>query len=147
MHVYRLTRAPYAALDGKGSLTRSGRWHTKGNPVVYTSSSRALALLEYFVNLSPYQFPSDLVLLTIDIPDSLILPLHPPNNWNSPACAEARAAGDAWINEAASAALAVPSVVVPEESNIILNPSHRSFPLLRVLATRPFHPDPRFSVA
>lgn len=145
MQAFRLTRAPYATLDGKGALTRSGRWHTKGNPIVYASSSRALALLEYLVNLAPHQLPPDLVFLTIDIPDDLILPLHPPNCWNSHNSPTARQAGDAWLTEASSAVLSVPSVVIPEESNLLINPTHPQAARINLTATASYHTDPRLN--
>lgn len=146
MRVYRLTRAPYATLDGKGALVRSGRWHTKGNPVVYASSSRALALLECLVNFTSYQLPEDLVFLAVDVPDRLIASLNPPTGWNSPESDQARQAGDAWLGKASSAALAVPSVVVPKEANILLNPVHPGFAEIRVAGIDTFQPDPRLKL-
>ena len=73
MRVCRICRKSYVdnALDGIGGMYTSGRWHTKGNPIVYTASSAALAALEVLVHVDPLMAPSDLRLLAIEIPDDL----------------------------------------------------------------------------
>lgn len=89
MRVWRICRKPYVdnALDGIGGMYTSGRWHTKGNPIVYTASSAALAALELLVHVDPLMAPSDLRLLAIEIPDDLstavLEPTMLPGDWST----------------------------------------------------------------
>ena len=75
MRGWRICRKTYAAdsLSGRGGLFTSGRWHTKGRPVVYKSGSLALAALEMLVHVDKSMLPSDLVQIEVDIPDSLTI--------------------------------------------------------------------------
>jgi RES domain-containing protein len=73
MRVWRICRKPYVdiALDGIGGMYTSGRWHTKGHPIVYTAYSAALAALEVLVHVDPLTAPPDLRLIAIELPDDL----------------------------------------------------------------------------
>src|SRR5262245_54338136 len=104
MRVWRICRQPYAAttLDGIGGMYTSGRWHGKGHPIVYTASSAALAALEVLVHVDPLVAPSDLRLLTIELPDDLAMetldPAALPESWNAvPAPAVLQALGTSWL--------------------------------------------------
>ena len=85
MYCWRIARRRYADLSGAGGLTYSGRWHQKGQPVIYASTSIALAALEYAVHTA--ERPNDSVLLTIQIPDESVLQIEAyvsgplPGNW------------------------------------------------------------------
>ena len=89
MRVWRICRKPYVdiALDGIGGMYTSGRWHTKGHPIVYTAYSAALAALEVLVHVDPLTAPPDLRLIAIELPDDLstevldVLTL--PEGWHS----------------------------------------------------------------
>jgi hypothetical protein len=96
MKVWRLCRQPFVAtaLDGIGGLYAGGRWHCRGQPIVYAASSAALAALEVLVHVDPLDAPEDLRLLTLELPDDfpiernlLLNPLHP-------AITQVRIAGD-----------------------------------------------------
>lgn len=150
MLVWRLTRAPYADLSGRGGELASGRWHTKGRPVVYTAGTAALALLEVRVRLDlPLDLlPDDYVLMRIEAPDDLavhdVAPGDLPEGWQGPGGeATVRAVGDAWLAAAEMPVLRVPSAVVEEERNLLINPRHHEAARIRVDGVRPFAWDGR----
>src|SRR6476469_1127769 len=129
MRVWRVARRVYSALDGEGARRAGGRWNSPGMPVVYTSSTLSLSVLELLVHTDPDLIPKDLRAFEIDCPGSLTIetldPTTLPSNWrqmpNHPAC---RALGDAWLKQRRHALLAVPSALVPEELNYLINPAH-----------------------
>lgn len=148
MLVYRICRAPFKQIDGEGARLYGGRWNNAGRPVVYASSSLALAALEYLVHVEPADVPNDLVAQTIDVPDDLLVKETDSqslvSDWaqstGSPGC---QAVGDAWLSEATYAVLRVPAAPIPEESNVLLNPRHPDASRWSVVAERPFTYDPR----
>ncbi len=147
MRCYRLCEARFRALDGQGARKHGGRWNRPGRSAVYASSSRALAILELLARVDR-EVPAGLLLLTIDIPDGAPverLQLDAlPKDWQArPAPESCRRVGDDWLASAKSLVLAVPSVLVPEESNLLLNPKHGGFSAVAVVAERPFSFDPR----
>lgn len=150
MRVWRLCREAYAEdpLGGRGGLFVSGRWHSRGRRVVYTAGSLALAALELLVHVDADLLPSDLVRLEIDVPDDLGVSRigvdELPKSWRAyPAPAALRKCGDRWLREASTPVLEVPSAVVPEESNWVLNPEHADARRIRVASIRAFTLDPR----
>lgn len=148
MLVFRLCRSAFQALDGEGARLYGGRWNSPGRAAVYTSSSRALAALEYLVHVDPANVPSDLVLLTIEVPDTAhrdavdlaALPARWAAESEPPEC---HALGDAWLRACATLALEVPAAPVPEERNLILDPRHPAHAQVRIVSSRPFVYDPR----
>ena len=102
--------------------------------MAYTSSSRALAILEMLVHVTLDSVPAEAVLVPIEIPDSIITTLGElPAGWNDlPWRPDARRTGDKWIHENSSVAMFVPSAVVPAEQNILINPSHPDFSRISV---------------
>jgi RES domain-containing protein len=148
MHVYRLCRRPFKALDGEGARLYGGRWNSPGTPVVYTSGTLALAAIEYLIHLDPKHLPADLIALEIFIPDDVpVLSADLgalPADWHSLAeCEECRAAGDAWLAKATFAALRVPAAPIREEFNVLLDPRHSSVSAWRIVRERPFAYDAR----
>jgi len=130
---WRLCRAPFADLTGEGARRYGGRWNQPGRPMVYAASSAALAVLEVRVHLDlpPDLLPDDYVLLTIDMRDLVAegvtaLPADP------------AAFGDAWLRDQRSALLQVPSLIVPESLNLLLNPAHPAAARASIVATRRF---------
>ena len=136
------------ALTGEGARRGGGRWNSKGIPVVYASESISLAALESLVGmaeetdiLEDYVYVSlrfdEKICLTVDN-DSL------PDDWTVyPQPQATKAIGDEWYKKKASVVLRVPSVIVPEESNFILNPDHPDFNKVEIGDPQPFHFDPR----
>jgi RES domain-containing protein len=127
----RLARPAYAAFDGVGGLYRAGRWHALGHRVIYVSESEALATLEVLVHLSSFPQMPEYICLKAHIPEELVLDVQDlgilPDDWRAAEPVGARALGTRWIREQQSAALRVPSVVIPRERNYLLNPEHPDF--------------------
>lgn len=136
MRVWRITRSVHAAhpLSGEGAARSGSRWNSRGVRIGYTSTSRPLAVLEMLVHVTRESIPQDIVLIPIDVPASLIAELEtPPENWNAlPWSGPGRNAGDQWVLEKKSAALLVPSVVLPAERNLLINPLHPDFARLKI---------------
>jgi RES domain-containing protein len=146
MLCWRIARQPYADLSGSGGLKNSGRWHRSGHPVIYASTSIALASLEYAVHT--VERPVDSVLLTIDVPNDSVMTIEEilggllPGNWPF-AEVQTRHLGADWLESRASIALGVPPLVIPRERNLILNPLHGRFSEVRMIEVAPFFFDPR----
>ncbi len=138
MLAWRLCRAPFADLSGEGARRLGGRWNTPGRPLVYAASSAALAVLEVRVHLDlpPELLPSDYVLLAIDLDD---LPAEAVIDMP----ADPAAFGDAWLDGQRTPVLRVPSAIVPESPNLLLNPAHPAAAAARIVGNRPFAFDPR----
>lgn len=148
MRVFRICRKPYAAIEGMGGMYTSGRWHSKGHPVVYTATSAALAALEVLVHVDPLIAPSDLRLLTVELPRQVSIrtidPTSLPKRWSAvPAPRALQRLGTAWLTALRSAALVVPSAIIPIERNILLNPRHPDAGYARIVADEPFTFDTR----
>jgi len=146
--VWRLCRKRHAAFDGEGARLAGGRWNRRGTPVVYCSATLSLAVLEYFVNLPGGLAPPDLVSIAADVPDALSSESLEagalPRNWRRYPAPEALAElGTRWVREGKTAVLAVPSVVVPQERNYLLNPAHADFKRVLVGKPDPFSLDLR----
>ena len=129
----------YQSLDGAGGLYVSGRWHTRGHPVVYCTLNPATALLETLVHLEidSEDRPERFQIMRIEGPDSLSLE-RPEDDSLSPTWAEdintTQAIGDLWLSEKPSLLLQVPSVLVPETWNVLVNPQHSEAGLLEITA-------------
>ncbi len=138
MLAWRLCREPYADLSGDGARLYGGRWNSPGLPLVYMASTAALTVLEVRVHLDlpPELLPDDYVLLTIDLDDLAAetveqLPTNPQHF------------GDAWIAAFRTPVLRVPSMIVPESPNLLLNPRHPDAGAARIQAKRRFTFDRR----
>lgn len=150
MRLWRICRQPHVgtALQGIGGLHAGGRWHRKGHLIVYTASSAALAALEVLVHVDPLTAPTDLRLLAIDAPDDLSLETLDratlPRDWAAvPAPPRLQLAGTSWLTAGRTAALVVPSAIIPAESNVLLNPGHPDSLRARIVDDEPFSFDPR----
>lgn len=145
---WRLTKTKYlsSAWDGEGAKRSGGRWNSIGVPVVYTSATRSLALVEVLVHLPSGILPAYSA-VPIEFGESLVTSIEPallPANWKDhPPPAETKAIGDRWVTDARSALLRVPSAVVPNEVNYVLNPSHPDFDQVRIGTPIPFPFDSR----
>ena len=129
LRVWRLVTARFAetAFSGEGARRYGGRWNRKGVPVVYSAGSLSLAMLEMLVQDQPLraryvtipaEIPAGLKIDRVDI-DRL------PADWRDPAALETlRTIGSEWAAGLASAVLALPSAIVPAETNYLLNPRH-----------------------
>ena len=146
MQLYRLARRKYAqSLDGQGAALYGGRWNSVGRPVVYTAEHRSLAVLEYRVN-NPLPV-ADLLIITLEVPDDSQQSLsweELPEGWAQYAhkslCAPL---GDEWLSKQETLLLRVPSAVVVQEHNVLINPLHPQMNQVKVVDALPFMIDER----
>ena len=150
MLLWRIAREPHidTTLEGVGGLLVSGRWRRRGRPILYTSGSAALAALEVLVHVEPLNAPDDLRLLALECPDDLSIETLDltllPQDWRSlPAPSSTQAIGADWLQRRSSVALRVPSVVVPVDSNVLLNPHHPDMNRVRISRNEAFRFDSR----
>lgn len=139
-------------LSGKGADEVGGRWNRPGTALLYCSSSIALACLETLVHLTSYdQLPFNRYLVRIVIPPSAWRQrtvFEPTENvgWDSvPYGIVSLSWGNAWAASARSLIAEIPSVVIPEETNLLINPRHRDAKRLRAQKLRRWTYDPRFA--
>ena len=140
------TRFLAGAWDGEGARAAGGRWNSVGVPVVYVASSLSLALVEVLVHL-PAGLLGAYSAVPVSFDDTHVETLPDrdlPADWREvPPPASTRAIGDRFAAEGRSLALRVPSVVVPSESNYVLNPGHPAFASMAIGAAVAFPFDPR----
>lgn len=148
---WRLTKPEFApGLDGEGARLKGGRWNSPGLPMVYAASSLSLATLEVMVHLPasmrrPEKFPK-FVAVKIGVSASLAIDEITTRDikpaWST---SDFRAFGDAWLGRRETVGLFVPSLVIPAEKNLVLNPMHPDFKDVYVSKTEEFSFDPRFA--
>ncbi len=153
MRVFRVEREKYleSTLQGLGAaLTEGYRWNSLNTYLVYTAESRALATLEVAVHLDLNEdLPKDRYYVEIDIPDNVtILELNIedlPESWDSkPPILETQFIGDDFAKEKNAAVLKVPSSIVQQEFNYLINPSHPDSAKISIISKTPFKFDGRF---
>jgi RES domain-containing protein len=133
MNLWRISN--HHELTGKGGLIASGRWHTRGVPIVYLAESPTAALLENLVHLeiSERKVPEIYTLLEVAVPDDLAV-------YNiRPAIADwrqnqhlTRELGNAWLAARETLLAKVPSAVAPRTWNFLLNPAHDASARVRI---------------
>jgi RES domain-containing protein len=142
MTIYRMHRSARATKDYTGALLAGGRWNPIGTPMLYTAQHLSLACIEVLVHLDKSQLPRDYVWSKTQLPASPGLLKF--NSLNE--VASCQLAGDEWVRTSDQLAIQVPSVVIPEEFNILLNPGDASYHALPWTDPRPFRFDPRLFV-
>lgn len=140
-------------LTGSGAKVTGGRWNREGVAVVYAASSAALACLETVVHLSAGALPLNRYLVRIDIPEDVfdrrvlfenLAPDSKRVGWDAePPGRVSLQLGESWIASGVSAILEVPSVIIPEERNILLNPAHPDAAAITATKLRRFTYDAR----
>ena len=149
LSAWRIVKAAHAdlAFTGEGARRTGGRLElTWGAHGLYERAQVSLAVLEMLAHLYPGDVPRYLT-FRIEF-DAELVERWPwknlPPRWREemPAIAT-RLLGDAWARESRSAALAVPSAIVPEESNFLLNPNHPDFAKIKIAEPTGFASDPR----
>jgi RES domain-containing protein len=148
MNVWRVFPARFreTAFTGVGGLYAARRWNHLGTAMVYTATSRALAALEFFVNLDPGEAPDDLLMAEAVVPGDSIEIIEPgllPADWRALDNLACRDFGSAWAASRRSLALLAPSAVVEGDSNLLLNPAHPDFGKIALAEPAPFRFDPR----
>jgi len=145
--LWRISRHP--ELDGAGGLRASARWHTRGRPIVYCAPNPAGALLEALVHaeVDIEDLPVSFRYLEIEAPDALAVEAVDPGalarSWRTDLPATRRA-GDLWLQSGRTALLRVPSAIVPETWNILINPRHAESEQVRVVRIHSHGLDPRW---
>ena len=146
MTVYRICKAKYPANDGEGARLAGGRWNHKGTPLVYCGATASLCALEVLAHSA--KLAADMIVIGARIPKSISIrtidETDLPANWSGPiATKKTKDIGTSWTKSAATAVLSVPSAVVPNERNYLLNPAHPDFSKIRFSAPKPFVFDKR----
>ena len=119
-------------MKGLGAKATGGRWNEPGIAVVYSSTNRSLTCLETLVHLNAGGLPLNRYLVEIDVPDDIweaaviASPTSLPVGWDAePAGMVSISYGTDWVNNNRSAILFVPSIIVPDEQNVLINAGHR----------------------
>jgi RES domain-containing protein len=135
-------------LTGTGAKLSGGRWNRPGNAMIYSASNISLAVLETFVHLKAGGLPLNRYLVELAIPAEVweratsLLP--PAVGWDAiPSAKVSLDAGDRWLKANDSALLVVPSVIVSEERNVLINPLHPDARKIRAHKVRKWVYDPR----
>jgi RES domain-containing protein len=149
MRVYRIAGKRHLDdLTGAGAKTFGGRWNHRGTAILYTSETRSLAMVEFLVHVSWMQAPSDLGLATLEIaneiqPESLSV-VDLPEGWRHyPSPRKLADLGTEWVHSKRSLLLRVPSAVVEQEHNILINPGHSDIVRVTVLEVKDLEFDRR----
>lgn len=142
----------YTADDpsGTGAKNQGGRWNLKGTALLYLSESQALACLETVIHMRTAGLPLNRYLVQFDIPDAVwkrrttLTAATAPVGWDAIPTGKVSANfGTAWAKGNSAAVLSVPSVIVPDEFNILINPSHPDAPKIKYTKLRRWLYDPR----
>jgi RES domain-containing protein len=147
MLLYRIVRSAYADLSGNGARLYGGRWNSEGRPVVYFASSRSLAVLEALAHLSPTNIPDDFCMMIVEAPDNASADLDIktlPEHWQEyPEQNILKQIGNRFLAEKQYLLLKLPSAIVKEEYNYLLNPLHPAADKVKIVSKQPFSFDAR----
>ncbi len=149
MKVFRIARTQNINdLSGTGARIYGGRWNHKGTGIIYTSESISLATVEYLVHVPLSIAPTNLSLMTLQIPDEVtpkeITMADLPDNWRVyPAPSKLAESGSNWTKANESLLFRVPSVVVEYEYNILINPLHPDMKHVTILQVENYKADKR----
>ena len=144
---WRIVKAIYAdeIFNGEGARVFPARWHKAGHRVVYTAATASLATLELIANTPLPQRLAQYVIASCTFPEALVEVIDEttlPANWRDfPGPPELQRIGMRWLLSGSSAVLSVPSAVIPEERNYLINPEHEHFSSVDVSPPRPFDLD------
>ena len=136
MIVFRLANEPYKNdISGDGASRYGGRWNSSGLKVLYTSQSISLTILESLVHLRSDLIPASQHLLRIEVPDKDIIEISTVKikpGWERE-YEYTQWIGDQFITQNQGLLLRVPSVIVPEEFNLLINPINKEFKKVKLL--------------
>lgn len=148
MRVWRIASATHTVFDGEGARRYGSRWTPRGFAAVFASATLSLAALERFVHVDPDLEREDLVAIAVDLAQDIAIEsvaiANLPADWRTyPAPPALALIGERWLHESRTAVLSVPSVVIPDERNFILNTVHAQFAKLTISRPEAFTFDPR----
>jgi len=149
MELFRIALAKYS--DSLLASGRAARWNSKGKQVIYCAENRSLACLENLVHRSGIALLQDFRTLTIAIPNDVAIEeldqTKLPENWRSSLDFNySQRIGDTWLARQQALLLKVPSVIIPEEFNYVINMQHADFKHVSILKNEPFLFDPRVAL-
>jgi RES domain-containing protein len=149
MIVYRITNERFKSdISGNGAAMYGSRWNSKGNPLLYTSQFISLSILESLVHLKRKDIPPTQYLLEIDLPDEKeiveISYQKIKKNWHEE-LEYTQWLGDQFLQNNKKLFLKVPSAIVPQESNFLLNPLHVDFKKVRIISSELLQLDKRLT--
>jgi RES domain-containing protein len=145
MKLYRLAREKYAKdMLGTGARLNGGRWNSRGVSVIYTAENISLANLEVAVHLDLDLIPDDYCLIELSLPNDMstkTIKIKQLNKyWDSfPHGEHTQLIGDDFVSKCKYLLLKVPSAVVPQEHNYIINPNHKAFKEIKISKIVPFN--------
>ncbi|OUS28063.1 hypothetical protein A9Q98_07940 [Thalassotalea sp. 42_200_T64] len=147
MEVHRLSVSKFADLTGAGGLHGSARWHKKGAPILYTASSRSLSALERFVHEDVNTMPK-LTMMTIWVPDDISIKrvnkMDLPKGWDLlPPTRQSQDFGSQWLFKQETLVLQLPSAIIDNEYNYLINPLHPEAIQIKMVDKRDYFYDPR----
>lgn len=148
MQLYRISNCQHAAdISGTGAKLFGGRWNSIGTPMHYMASSRALAALEILANKNALITVDNLCLSIFDAPEEsikTILASELPKGWRSyPSNIFLKNLGDQFIRDDKYLLLKVPSAIIDEEFNFLMNVQHSLVKKVKLIEIKPFHFDNR----
>lgn len=149
MRIYRISKTKYIDdLSGEGAKLYGGRWNQIGDAMLYFSQNLSLSLLEIIVHAEYSDLPLDCSFVEAEIPDSIIKTINSIDfvqpKWNSDgAVNQLQILGSNWLKGNNGLALKVPSAILQQENNILLNPSHKDFNKLQIKGIYKLDLDPR----
>ena len=152
MLVFRLGKTQYKNdLTGIGAKLFGGRWNNPGTACLYTAENRSLALLEYTVNVNVSEIPRALSFTLIEIPDENVTELEIkdlPGDWMKfPAPSSTKLFGTKLLDSVNTAVIKIPSTIIPQEFNFILNPSHPLSKKFKILGVEDYVYDLRIKLS
>lgn len=134
-------------MTGTGAKLYGGRWNSVGVSVLYMASSRALAALEVLAHFTNVQDPESFCITVFDVPEDSVEDvknLTLPKNWNSyPSPSLLKKKGDTFAKNNKALLLKVPSAIVEDEHNYILNVNHPLLAKVKIIEIKPFLFDKR----
>ncbi|NEN25616.1 RES family NAD+ phosphorylase [Cryomorpha ignava] len=144
MIVFRLCKEKYRnELSGKGAEMSGGRWNSIGNAIIYTAESRALCTAEIAVHTPLGIVPKDYFLISIEIPEDIKIKQSDvnslPKNWRTfPHIPGTKKIGDEFVNQNDFFVLKVPSAIIQDEFNHLINPGHKDFTKIKIQSVESF---------
>lgn len=148
MIFYRLVNETYREdLSGYGSFLYGGRWNSKGLYALYGAEHISLAALEIVVNYDRgmYKLLPQYYLLTLEVPETPVVQINNDmlkKKWTEDV-SYTQFMGDQFLQQNRHLLLRMPSAVIPEEYNWMLNPQHRDFKKIKITGLRPYGLDNR----
>jgi len=151
MRVYRIARQEFSNLFGKGAELFGGRWNVVGTPALYTSEHRSLCLLEILVHTPKHIVPPKFNLIEINIPkkqEQDLLRLELSNkDWNTLKVKKwTQELGSKYFADSQILGITVPSTIIEEENNIILNPKYKKYSSIKIVGKKAFELDDRLLI-